>query len=88
LDLCESRVWKKAKNLAGENALRLIQDRLSDAEFGKKLANPSRQFAASANRRFQFHKSSQLFIGVHNGPLSVVAMSISNPDRSPVAIHS
>src|SRR6266545_204882 len=40
----------------------------------KNLANLSNQFAASANRRFQFHKRSQLFIGVHNETLSVVAM--------------
>jgi hypothetical protein len=31
---------KEAKNLAGK-VLRLIQDRLSDAEFGKNLANLS-----------------------------------------------
>jgi hypothetical protein len=35
---------------SGANALRLIQDRLSDAEFGKNLAKLSNQFAASANR--------------------------------------
>jgi KaiC/GvpD/RAD55 family RecA-like ATPase len=32
---------KEAKNVAGEGALRLIQDRLSDAEFGKNAANLS-----------------------------------------------
>jgi len=32
---------EKAKNLAGK-ILRLIQDRLSDAEFGKNLASLSR----------------------------------------------
>jgi hypothetical protein len=40
---------EEAKNLAGK-VLRLIQDRLSDAEFGKNLANLSNPFAASANR--------------------------------------
>jgi hypothetical protein len=40
-----------------------------------------------ANHRFQFNKSSQLFIRSHNATLSVVAVCISYPDRSPVAIH-
>ena len=31
-----------------------------------------------------FHKRSQLFIRTHNEPLSVVAVSVSNPDRSPL----
>jgi hypothetical protein len=38
-----------------------------------------------ANRQFKFDERSQLFIGVHNEPLSVVAMCISDPDRSPAA---
>jgi hypothetical protein len=37
-------------------------------------------------RRFQFHKRSQYFIRVHNEPLSVVAMRVCNPDRSPLRI--
>jgi len=40
-----------------------------------------------ANRRFEFHKRSQLFVGANNETLSVVAMSIGNEDRSPVTIH-
>jgi hypothetical protein len=31
-------------------------------------------FAASTNRRFEFYKRRQLFIGVHNETLSVAAM--------------
>jgi hypothetical protein len=30
----------------------------------------------------------QLFIGVHNETLSVIAMCVSNEDRPPVAIYS
>ena len=77
---------EEAKNLAGK-VLRLIQDRLSDAEFGKNLANLSNQFAASANRGFQFEKRSQLFIRTHNETLSVAAMCICNQDRSPAGIN-
>jgi hypothetical protein len=33
-------------------------------------------------RPLQFHKRSQLLIGTHNEPLSVVTMRVSNPDRS------
>jgi hypothetical protein len=36
----------------------------------------------------EFHKRSQLFIRVHNETLSVVAMRVSNPDRSPARIHA
>jgi len=35
----------------------------------------------------QFRERSQFFIGVHHGPLPVVAMCISSPDRSPFAIQ-
>jgi hypothetical protein len=33
-----------------------------------------------------FQKRGQLFIGLHNETLSVVAMGVSNPHRSPVGI--
>jgi hypothetical protein len=36
---------------------------------------------------FKFNKRSQLFIGTHDEPLSV-AMSVDNPDRSPLDIRS
>ena len=42
---------------------------------------------ARANRRFNFHKRCQLFIRVHNETLSVAAMRVCNPERSPVGIH-
>jgi len=42
----------------------------------------SSQFAASLNGRFKFQKSRQLFIGAHNKALSVVAVRVSNEDRS------
>ena len=35
----------------------------------------------------QFHKRSQLFIRTHNKTLSVAAMRVCNPDRSPVGIN-
>jgi hypothetical protein len=45
------------------------------------------QLVANANRFFQFHKRSQLFIGVHNETLSVGAVCLCNPDRSPVGVN-
>jgi hypothetical protein len=36
----------------------------------------------------EFHKRSQLFVGVHNETLPIIAMRVCNPDRSPLAIHS
>jgi hypothetical protein len=77
---------EEAKNRAGK-VLPLIQDRLSDAEFGKNAAKLSSQFAASANGRFEFQKRAQLFIRTHNETLSVVAMCVCNPDCSPVGIE-
>jgi hypothetical protein len=44
--------------------------------------------AASANRRFEFHKRRQLFIRTHNETLSVVAMCVNNPDCSPLRVDS
>jgi hypothetical protein len=35
------------------------------------------------NRRFEFEKRSQFFVGAHNETLSVAPMCICNPDRSP-----
>ena len=35
------------------------------------------------NRRFEFKKRRQQFIRVHNETLSVAAMCVCNPDRSP-----
>jgi hypothetical protein len=42
---------------------------------------------ASPNRRFEFHKRSQLFIRTDNEPLTVAAMRVGNKDHSPVGIH-
>jgi hypothetical protein len=39
------------------------------------------------NRRFEFEKRAQLFIRTHNKLLSVAAMCVCNPDRSPVGIN-
>ena len=36
------------------------------------------------NRPLQFNKRSQLFVGAHNETLSVAAMCVCNPNRSPV----
>jgi hypothetical protein len=47
----------------------------------------SSKLSASADRRFQFHKCSQLFIRSHNETLSVVAMRVHNEDCSLVRIR-
>ena len=39
------------------------------------------------NRPFQFHKRSLLLIRAHKETLSIVAMHVCNPDRSPVGIN-
>jgi hypothetical protein len=40
-----------------------------------------------ASGRFEFEKRSQLFICGHNETLSVIPMSVCNPDRLPVGIN-
>ena len=77
---------EEAKNLAGK-VLRLIQDRLSDAEFGENAANLSNEFGASANRRFKFYECIQNLIRTHDETLSVVAMCVCNLDYSAVTIQ-
>jgi hypothetical protein len=80
------QVWGRRKNRAGKTPPP-DSDPFSDVEFGGNLSSLSRLFAASADRRFQFQKSRQLFIGMHNETLPVVAVCVSNPDRSPVGIN-
>jgi len=38
------------------------------------------------NHRFQFQKRHQLFIRTHNKTLSIVAVRVSNLDRSPLRV--
>ncbi len=40
-----------------------------------------------SNRRFEFQERSQLLIRAHNETLSVAAMRINNPNRSPLRIN-
>jgi hypothetical protein len=42
---------------------------------------------SSPNRRFQFHKRAEYFVGAHDETPSVVAVSVNNPDRSPVGVN-
>jgi hypothetical protein len=46
-----------------------------------------RETEGSPNRRFELQKSSQLFSRMHNETLSVAALRVGNPDRSPVGIQ-
>jgi hypothetical protein len=45
------------------------------------------QSVADTNRPFQFQKRRQDFVRAHNETLSVVAMCVHNPNRSPFAIQ-
>jgi hypothetical protein len=65
-----------AKNLVGESPPP-DSNPFNSVEFGENLASSSSQFAATPNHRFYFHKRRQLFIGMHNETLSVVAMCVS-----------
>jgi hypothetical protein len=52
------------------------------AGVGLQFLRCSSAWTAHANRRFQFHKGTQLFIRVHNETLSVT-MRVNDPDRLP-----
>jgi hypothetical protein len=62
----------------------MIRDSLSSF-----ISRPPQSFERSAgsNRRFKFQKRSQLFVCTHNETLSVAAMCIRNPHRSPLEIN-
>jgi hypothetical protein len=47
----------------------------------------SAQSAVMPSLWFKFNKRRHLFIRTHNETLSIVAMCVSNPDRSPVGIN-
>jgi hypothetical protein len=61
----------------------LIRDRLSS--FVLRSSEFPWAFCHT-NRRFEFHKLSQLFISVHNVTLPIAAMRVNNPNRSPLCI--
>jgi hypothetical protein len=64
----------------------LIQIRLATPSLSK-ITPACQANSPNPNRRFKFHKRYQLFIRVHNKTLSVIAVCVSNPDRSPVGIN-
>jgi hypothetical protein len=39
------------------------------------------------NLTFEFNKRAELFVGMHNKALSVVAVCVDNPDCSPAGIN-
>jgi hypothetical protein len=45
------------------------------------------RFGQPSNRRFEFNKRGQLFLRSHNETLSVAALGVSDPDRSPALGH-
>jgi hypothetical protein len=70
----------------------LLFSTLATANNGSEIIHSTSKVAslfndATPNRRFQFQKRRQLFIRTRNETLSVVAMCVSNEDRSPVEIH-
>jgi hypothetical protein len=67
--------------------LRLIRIRLATPSFAK--ISPARQydFGLTGPTRLRLTRR-QLLIRTHNEMLSVIAMRVSNPDRSPLVIHA
>jgi hypothetical protein len=50
-------------------------------------ATGSRACLHTGDFGFKFSKPRQLVVGTHNETLSVAAMCVNNPDRSPVGIN-
>jgi hypothetical protein len=61
----------------GASYLQLFRQSLIARLGGKNLANLSNQFAASADRQFEFQKRRQLFIRSHNETLPIAARCAS-----------
>jgi hypothetical protein len=78
---------EETENRAGEAVLRQIQIRLTASSLEKISPACQAKFFASANRRSEFLKHGQLFILPRNEMLSIAAMSVGNPDRSPSGIN-
>jgi len=54
----------------------------------KKLNAPNRkEETLNPKLTFKFNKRAQFFVGMRNEALSVVAVRVNNPDRSPVGIN-
>jgi hypothetical protein len=61
---------------------------IDDADlYGAGSSGPASSGERPDRARFQFHKRSQLFISVHNETLSVIAVCVNNPERSPAGIN-
>jgi hypothetical protein len=52
-----------------------------------KQAKHTRLVLESTNNGFELNKRRQLFIRTHNETLSLIAVRVSNEDRSPARIH-
>jgi|SRR6266513_635599 len=76
---------EEAKNLAGKKFLRLIQIRLATSSLDK-ITPASQDNSASA--QIPVRQTQSAFHPTYNESLSVSAMCVCNPDRSPLAIHT
>jgi hypothetical protein len=76
----------KGEEPGGEKDLRLIQIRLATPSL-QKIPLACQNNSATSNRRFEFQKRRHLFIRSHNETLTVAAICVRNPDRSPLRIN-
>jgi hypothetical protein len=44
-------------------------------------------YLQTQNRRFEFEKRGQPFIGTHNETLSIAAVRVNNPDSLPLRVN-
>ena len=80
VDLCDYRSERGGESGEGLSCPTPDSGPFNDVEFWKNLVRMSRQFAASANRHFEFQKRRQLFIHTHNETLSIIAACVCDPD--------
>jgi hypothetical protein len=72
---------------SGANVPYLISDPLDRRRVCQKSRQPVKPIHCNPESPLQIPQRAQLFLRVHNETLSVVAMCVSNPDRSPVEIN-
>jgi hypothetical protein len=74
-------------NATSENKKGPYPRRCSEPPTKQDLLAAAAKRCTGADRSFKFNKRRQLFIRPHNEALTVAAMRVSNPDRSPLRIN-
>jgi hypothetical protein len=80
--------WKNCEHVLGRQLGSRISEPLTACQYDfLQGSSPTSDHSYGLESRFKFHKRSQLLIRTHNETLSVTAVRVHNPNRSPVGIN-